>query len=67
MGYTVDEAEAAGLITRAARMRVVLAQRLGDLAQLERARSVLERLGDRRFLHRLAEIAVTLDEEGKVR
>jgi class 3 adenylate cyclase len=63
----LDEAEAAGLITHAARMRVVLAQRTSDRAQLERARSALERLGDRHFLRRLDEIAATLDEEGKVR
>jgi class 3 adenylate cyclase/tetratricopeptide (TPR) repeat protein len=63
----IDGAESDGLITHTARMRVVLAQRTGDRAQLERARSALEGLGDRRFLRRLDEIAVTLDEEGKVR
>src|SRR5215831_4352376 len=66
LAAAIDEAETAGLLTHAARMRVVLAQRMGDRAQLERARSVLERLGDRRFLRRLAEITVALDEEGKV-
>jgi len=55
------------LITHTARMRVVLAQRMNDRAQLERARSVLEGLGDRRFLRRLDEIALTLDKKGKVR
>ena len=66
LAAAIDEAEAAGLLTHAARMRVVLAQRTGDRAQLEQARPVLERLGDSRSLRRLAEIAVTLDEEGKV-
>jgi hypothetical protein len=37
-------------------MRIVLAQQTGDRAQLERARPVLERLGDRQFLRRLAEV-----------
>jgi class 3 adenylate cyclase len=40
----------------AARMRIVLAQRTGDRAQLDRARPVLERLGDRHFLRRLQEV-----------
>jgi class 3 adenylate cyclase/tetratricopeptide (TPR) repeat protein len=66
LAAAIDETEAAGLLTHAARMRVVLAQRTGDRAQLERAGSVLERLEDRRSLRRLAEIAVALDEEGRV-
>jgi hypothetical protein len=41
-------------------MRIVLAQRTGDHEPLERARLVLERLGDRQFLHRLEEVAATL-------
>jgi hypothetical protein len=41
-------------------MRIVLAQRTSDRAQLERARPVLERLGDRQFLRRLEEVAATL-------
>lgn len=67
LAAALDEAEATGLILHAARMRVVLAQRTSDRAQLERARSVLERQGDRHFLRRLDEVAATLDEEGKVR
>ncbi len=59
----IDEAEAHGLIPHAARMRIVLAQRSGDRAQLDRARPVLERLGDRQFLRRLEAAAVTLSEE----
>jgi hypothetical protein len=52
----IDEAEAAGHSVHAARMRLVLAQRSSDRQQTERARPVLERLGDRRALRRLAEI-----------
>jgi hypothetical protein len=37
-------------------MRIVLAQCTGDASQLERARPVLERLGDRQFLRRLEEV-----------
>jgi len=67
LAAAIDGAEVDGLITHTARMRVVLAQRMNDRAQLERARSVLEGLGDRRFLRRLDEIALTLDKKGKVR
>ena len=65
LATAIDEAEAHGLIVHAARMRIVLAQRTGDWAQLERARPVLERLGDRQFLRRLEEVADALGEEGK--
>jgi hypothetical protein len=41
-------------------MRIVLAQRSGDPTQLERARPVLERLGDRQFLRRLHDTAAAL-------
>jgi len=41
-------------------MRIVLAQHTGDLAQLERARTVLERLEDRQFLCRLEEVSAAL-------
>jgi class 3 adenylate cyclase/tetratricopeptide (TPR) repeat protein len=58
----IDEAEAAGLIIHAARMRLVLAQRTGDRTELERARVVLKELGDRRFLRRLEEVAAALGE-----
>jgi class 3 adenylate cyclase len=60
LAAAIDEAEAHGLIPHAARMRVVLAQRTGDRAQLERARPSLERLGDRLYLRRLDELAATL-------
>jgi hypothetical protein len=60
LAAAVDDAEARGLIPHAARMRIVLAQRTGDRALLERARPVLERLGDRQFLRRLEEVAATL-------
>jgi class 3 adenylate cyclase len=56
LAAAIDEAEAHGLVPHAARMRVVLAQRTGDDEQLERARPVLERLGDRQFLRRLEEV-----------
>ena len=61
----IDEAEAHGLIPHAARMRIVLAQWTGDRTQLERARPVLERLGDRQFLRRLEEVAAALGERGQ--
>jgi class 3 adenylate cyclase len=60
LAEAIEDAEAHGLIPHAARMRVVLAQRTGDRAQLERARPVLERLGDRQFLRRLEEVAASL-------
>jgi class 3 adenylate cyclase len=56
LAEAIDAAEAHGLIPHAARMRVVLAQRADDRSQLERARPVLERLGDKQFLRRLEEI-----------
>jgi class 3 adenylate cyclase len=56
LAVAIDEAEAHGLVPHAARMRIVLAQRTGDPAPLERARAVLERLGDRQFLRRLEEV-----------
>jgi hypothetical protein len=65
LATAIDEAETHGLIPHAARMRIVLAQRTSDQTQLERARPVLERLGDRRSLRRLEEIAATLDERGR--
>ncbi len=60
LARTIDAAETHGLIVHAARMRIVLAQRTGNRTQLERARPVLERLGDRRFLHRLENVAISL-------
>jgi class 3 adenylate cyclase len=59
LATAIDEAEASQMIPHAARMRIVLAQHNGDRAQLERARPVLERLADRQFLRRLAEIEAT--------
>ncbi|HEX9038909.1 MAG TPA: adenylate/guanylate cyclase domain-containing protein [Ktedonobacterales bacterium] len=56
----IDAVEARHMILFAARMRVALAQRTGDRAQLERARPVLERLGDRQFLRRLEEVEKAL-------
>jgi hypothetical protein len=53
-------AEAGHLVPVAARLRVVLAQRTGDAAQLDRARPVLEGLGDRQFLRRLEEVQAAL-------
>jgi class 3 adenylate cyclase len=60
LAAAIQEAEAHNLIPHAARMRIVLAQRSGDLTQLERARPVLERLGDRQFLRRLQDTAAAL-------
>jgi hypothetical protein len=40
-------------------MRVVLARRTGDRTQLDLARPVLERLGDRQFLRTLADVAAS--------
>jgi hypothetical protein len=60
LAAAIDEAEGHHLILLAARMRIVLAQRTGDAAQLERARPVLERLGDRQFLRRLEEVHAAL-------
>ncbi len=60
LAAAIEEAEARQMVAHAARMRVVLAQRGGDLTQLERARPVLERLGDRQFLCRMEEVAAAL-------
>jgi hypothetical protein len=60
LAAAVDTAEAHHLVVHAARMRIVLAQRTGDRAPLERARPVLERLGDRQFLRRLEEVRAVL-------
>lgn len=56
LARAIDEAEEHQLIVHAARMRVILAQRTGDHSQLERARTVLERIGDRRFLRKLEKV-----------
>lgn len=60
LAAAIEEAEAHRLIPHAARMRIVLAQWTGDRAHLERARPVLERLGDRQFLRRLEAVEATL-------
>jgi hypothetical protein len=57
LAAALDEAERGGLVAHVARMRIVLARRGFDRAQLERAHSVLQRLGDRQFLGRLEEVA----------
>jgi class 3 adenylate cyclase len=57
LAEALDQAEHGGLVAHAARMRIVLAQRSGDHTQLDRARPVLQRLGDRQFLRRLEEVA----------
>ncbi len=62
LSVAIEEAEAHGLVAHAARMRLVLAQRTGDRTQLARARPILERLEDRRFLHRLEEVAGALSK-----
>ena len=58
--HAIDEVEASHRIVHAARMRIVLAQRTGDPMHLERARPVLEQLGDRRSLRKLEEVRVGL-------
>jgi hypothetical protein len=63
LAVAIDDAEAHELIPHAARMRIVLARRIGDLAQLERARPVLEGLGDRQALRRLREVAADLSPQ----
>jgi class 3 adenylate cyclase len=60
LAAAIEAAEAGHLVLLAARTRIVLAQRTGDAAQLERARLVLERLGDRQFLRRLEEVEAAL-------
>ena len=66
LARAIDEAESHHLVVHAARMRIVLAQCTGDRTQLERARSVLQHLGDRQFLHRLEEVEAALREESKL-
>jgi hypothetical protein len=60
LAAAIEAAEACHCVVLAARLRIVLAQRTGDRAHLERARPVLERLGDRQFLRRLEEVAAAL-------
>jgi class 3 adenylate cyclase len=71
LATALEEAERGGVVAHVARMRIVLAQRSCDLAQLERARPVLQRLGDRQFLRRLEEVTNCIQsgapQPGKVR
>jgi DNA-binding SARP family transcriptional activator len=60
LAAAIEQAEAGGLIPHAARMRIVLAQRTSETTHLERARPVLEQLGDRQFLRRLERVAAEL-------
>ncbi len=63
----IQEAETHDLVTHAARMRIILAQQTHDRAPLERARPVLQRLGDRRSLRRLEEVMVAVSQARKKR
>jgi len=67
LSIAIDEAEDHGLTPQAARLRIVHAKRTGDRTQLERARPLLEQLGDRQFLRRLEEVAAALGARGKHR
>ena len=60
LARAIEAAEAHQLVPHAARMRIVLAQRMGDPAPLQLARPALERLGDRQFLRRLEEVEESL-------
>jgi class 3 adenylate cyclase len=60
LAKAIEDAEAHHLVPHAARMRIVLAQRTSVGAHLDRARPVLEQLGDRQFLRRLEEVEVAL-------
>jgi hypothetical protein len=60
LATAIDEAESHHLVVHAAHMRVALAKRTGDRSQLERARTVLERLGDRYYLRKLEEVAAAM-------
>lgn len=64
LAATIEGAEAHGLIPHAARMRIVLAQRTGDRAMLERTRVTLERIGDRLFLRKLEAVAAEMSSGG---
>ncbi|MGO8948919.1 MAG: hypothetical protein ACLQUY_14975, partial [Ktedonobacterales bacterium] len=58
LATAIGDADSGQNIVHAARMRIILAQRTMDRAQLEGARPVLERLGDRRHLGKLEEVEV---------
>jgi class 3 adenylate cyclase/predicted ATPase len=65
LSQAIDEAEEHQLTLHAARMRIVLAKRTGDLRQLERARPLLEQLEDRLFLRTLCEVEEQLAGGGR--
>jgi hypothetical protein len=67
LSVAIEKAEVDGLIPHAARLRIVLAQRTGDRTQLERARLLLEQLGDRQFLRRLEEVTIELNTKADPR
>jgi class 3 adenylate cyclase/tetratricopeptide (TPR) repeat protein len=56
LAQAIDRAEANQFVVHAARMRIVLAQRIGDRSPLENARSVLQRLSDHMHLRKLEEV-----------
>ena len=56
LAQAIDRAEANQFVVHAARMRIVLAQCTGDRSHLERARPVLQRLGDHMHLRKLEEV-----------
>jgi class 3 adenylate cyclase/tetratricopeptide (TPR) repeat protein len=62
LAAAIDAAEAHQLPIYAARLRGVLAERTKDTDQIDRARSALEAVRDRRFLRRLKEISEALRE-----
>jgi hypothetical protein len=67
LSMAIQEAEAHSMIAQTARLRIVLARRTGDRTQLERARPVLEQLGDRQFLRRLEEVTIELNTKADPR
>jgi class 3 adenylate cyclase/tetratricopeptide (TPR) repeat protein len=67
LSIAVEEEEAHGLIAQAARMRIVLAQRTGDRSQLERARPMLEQIGDQQFIRRLEKVTIELNTKADQR
>ena len=61
LAAAIDQAETYGLRPHAARMRIVLAQRLGNPILLEQVRPVLEEFGDHRTLRRLEKVQIVLN------
>jgi hypothetical protein len=60
LARAIEQAEKHHLTVHAARMRIVLAERTSDRSLLERARSILEPLGDRLFLQKLGKVEQSL-------